>query len=105
MPDLTIVSVQICAKIDGPKSFNINGYVQSGLFSERHYPQCTCKAYQFAKRTEFFGNRRYPLPCKHIKEIYETTCSWHGQYSPEHQDVEDVCPRCGGLAVWAQVGV
>lgn len=105
MPDLTIEIWDMCASVDGPAATCIGGYEQTGLFDERTYPECTCKAYQFGKRTEQFGGRLFPKRCKHIKQAEEEACGWHALYSDEHQTQEGVCPRCGGETIKVRVAV
>lgn len=85
---------QICAQMNGPKTFKVEGskgdiYMVTGLFSERHQPECTCPAFMY------HGGR-----CKHIKKLEAEACTWHQQwnnYPPQKE--EGVCPNCGGPSV------
>ena len=94
------VVYQCCRSIDGPIANNIGGHIQSGLFSERMQPTCTCKAFKYSKRDPLYGK----LPCKHIIQAQKEACGWHQAYSDEAQEQDGVCPRCGGPTVgvrWA----
>jgi len=102
MLDFTIQIYWQCAESN---SANIGGYNQINLFGERNYPQCTCKSYEFGKRTINFGGRLYPPYCKHIIEAEKAMCGWHSLYSSEPMLEEGVCPKCGGKAEPVQVGV
>ncbi len=94
------ISMEMCKSIDGPLTFDIRGYVQDGLFSERHVPHCTCPAFKFAK-VEHENERT----CKHLKQIEEDMCGWHQQYSDETLFVPGECPRCHGPTVVVLVAV
>jgi hypothetical protein len=83
----------------------VGNYVVSGLFSERHYPVCTCPAYKWGKRTVNFGGRMMPPICKHIEQAQKSVCTWHQQYSDEVQTEKGICPRCGGKTRVVRVGV
>lgn len=100
MGDMTIEYMQMCGSIDGPKSFNIRGYEQHGLFSERSTPACSCPAYKFCKVAD--GQARV---CKHLRQIESEACHWHQQYSMELQEEPGRCPRCGGETVTVRVAV
>lgn len=104
MPDFTFVMMEMCKSINGPKSMSINGYEQHGLFSERHYPTCSCPAYKFGKRVVDFGGWMFPNPCKHIRKAESRVCGWHEQYG-EAQEKSGICPRCGGPTVTVKVAV
>ena len=104
MPDLDIVNTEMCTSTDGPLTANVGGYTQMGLFNERTWPQCTCKAYKFSKATINFGGRWVKPACKHIIQAQQDVCGWHKAYSPERQIEPGVCPKCGGSTVpvrWA----
>jgi len=95
---------QMCKSIDGPLVTHVGGYTQTEMFSERHYPRCTCSAYKFSKRIINFGGQMVPPECKHILRAQEKTCGWHQAYSPEIQDEMGICPKCGGPTItvrWA----
>lgn len=104
MGDLTIVMMEQCCSLSEDMA-EVGGYVQTGLGSERHYPQCSCLAYKYGKRVVNFGGRYFPELCKHIEQAQRERCGWHQQWSPESQEQEGVCPRCGGLTESVQVGV
>lgn len=98
------VIYECCASINGPLAASVGKYQQTGLFSERNYPRCTCPAYKFAKRTINFGGMMVPPECKHILQAQKEACGWHEAYSDESQEKEGICPRCGGVTVsvrWA----
>lgn len=91
MPDLTIVTMQMCAKLE-PHVTLIGGYRQE--FGYTPEPTCTCPAYTFGKTR----------PCKHIKQAKKEGCSWHEQFDGPPK-VDGVCPECGGPTVYVNVGV
>jgi hypothetical protein len=94
MPDLTIESHWHCAS--QMHTHQVGPYTVSGMFDERTWPTCTCKAYQFATngRTNF-GGRMVPNPCKHIQQVEAETCQYHSMvHGMPEQD--GVCPLCGG---------
>ena len=97
MPDLTTVAMSMCKSIDGPKSYDVRGYEQHGLFSEQSLPFCSCPAYKFSLD--------YPKSCKHLRQIAEDECGWHQQYCKEIQETDHVCPRCGGETISVLVAV
>lgn len=103
MPDFTIVTMEMCSDMDRA-SFDVGGYVQTGVFSERNYPHCTCPAYTYGKRTVSFGGRLYPQVCKHIKQVQTDMCTWHEQWGT-HQVAPGVCPECGKATVKVRVAV
>jgi len=90
---LDIVIMQRCSTFS--KTFHVGGYIQENVFNERMYPSCTCKAFQFGKRTERFGGRMYPKFCKHLNEILDNGCQWNEQWSSEKQTEVEICPKCG----------
>ncbi len=96
MPDFTVIHMQMCMSIDGPLTTHEGGYEQHNMFSERHWPSCTCKAYFYSKPTMDFGGRAVKPRCKHILRAMENVCGWHQQYSEEIQEKDGICPRCGG---------
>jgi len=105
MFSLSIVRMEMCSSIDGPMTVEVNEYVISGLFCERTYPRCTCKAYKFSKRTINFGGQKVPPICKHIRQVQRETCGWHQQYSSETLKKSGTCPRCGASTIFVSVGV
>lgn len=105
MFDYTVITMEMCSSIDGPKVTTIGKYTIFGLFSERHYPRCTCPAYKFSKRTVNFGGIMYPPECKHILQAENAVCGWHQQYSSEPQEQEGICPRCGKKTVLVNAAV
>jgi len=104
MYDLTIEYHQQCGSMDNKVS-NVGGYVQTGLFDERSWPECSCPAYKYGKRTVNFGGRKYPKHCKHIRQAQKNACTWHSLYSDEEQKKEGTCPRCGKETVVVRVAV
>ena len=103
MGDLTVVAMQQCQSLSQDTAA-VGGYVQTGLGSERRYPQCNCPAYKYGKRIIDFGGRFYPKPCKHITQAQKERCGWHEQWG-QSQVEEDVCPECGGPTETVMVGV
>jgi hypothetical protein len=106
MPDFMIEhSWQCSAGFDA----NVGGYYQSGLFGrENMYPTCTCPAYRFGKRTEFFNHEYHPQPCKHIKQAQSELCGWMGFVDGDEDKVDPDdprCPRCGAPAERVQIAV
>lgn len=103
MPDFTIEIHQQCSSYN-QKQMDIGGYVQTGLFNERAYPQCTYPAYKFGKRTVNFGGRKFPVECKHILQAQESICGWHSMFD-ESQEKDGVFPRCGEPTELVRVAV
>ena len=105
MPDFTFVTMQMCKSIDGPLTTYIGGYIQTGMFSERHVPECTCDQYALSVR----NGTGYMPSCEHIKLAEVMVCGWHQQWSDEVQTGEQreqhICPRCGGPTVVVRVAV
>jgi len=98
MGDMTMVMRAMCKSIAGPRSFDVRGYEQHGLFSEAHTPTCSCPAFTYSKTD--------PPVCKHIKKIEkDLVCGWHENVGPEVMETPAICPRCGNEAVMAQVAV
>lgn len=93
MPDFTIENHVQCAGMSAV--FHEGGYEQTGLFYENRWPTCTCKAYQFGKRTINFGGQMVPQFCKHIMRVHQTACQYHSMIDGP-PEVEGVCPSCGG---------
>ena len=102
------VLMQQCNKLSIP-SIQIEKYIVTGLGSERHYPECTCPAFKFSKRTEIFGGRMMPKFCKHIDKALEELVCWHEQWGEEVQTDEQeklmICPKCGGETELVNVAV
>lgn len=93
MPDFTIEDHVQCAGMRA--TFHEGGYEQTSVFEERMWPTCTCKAYQFARRTINFGGQMVPQFCKHILAVHQTACQYHSIIDGPPA-VEGVCPNCGG---------
>ena len=95
MPDLTIEYYQQCV----PTYFTeINGYE---VCSEYGREWCTCPDYKYRKKKQ-------GKVCKHIKQVQEKECGWHGSYferQTEEQEKNYICPRCGGPTEVVRVGV
>jgi len=108
MPDLTIEMMQQCRSLE-ERVTTVGGYVQTGMFSERAWPECTCPAYKFAKRTINFSGRMVAPACKHIKQGQKENCNWHQLVGDppqtEKQKKNMECPKCKGETVWVRVGV
>lgn len=96
MPDLMPVQHVQCAQMDETQHFG--GYVQTGLFNERHWPECTCPKYTYTKPTLNFGGRMVKPPCKHILAAQSAVCQYHSMEDGSPL-FEGVCPRCGGPVV------
>jgi hypothetical protein len=113
MPDMTVEIMQMCKSIQGPRDMEIpsrsdpdTSYTVRNMFSERHYPECDCPAYKFAKRTVPFGPLMFPRPCRHILQAERSVCSWHQLYGERQSDEQQrarICPRCGGPTVFVRV--
>jgi hypothetical protein len=104
MPDLTIEIMQQCASTDGPTVTHEGGYTQTGMFSERNWPECDCPAYKFSKRKINFGGRMVPERCKHIIAAEEKACSYHQQLDGPPK-IDGICPKCGDTTVLVKVAV
>jgi hypothetical protein len=105
MPDFSIITREMCASINGPMDTHVGGYRQENMFSERHWPTCTCPAYKFSKASINFGGRWVRPECKHIEQAQREACGWHQLYSEERLEEPGVCPRCGGPTVVVRVAV
>lgn len=107
MFDFTIAVYKMCSSINGPLVTNVGGHNQFCMFSERHYPSCTCEAYRYGKRTINFGGTMYPKRCKHIIEADKNACGWHELYSgmvqTEEEEERCICPECGEAIVLVKV--
>jgi hypothetical protein len=96
---LTIVPMEMCESINGPKNACVGGYRQHSLFHERLWPRCSCPAYKFRRNgSTNFGGENVAVKCKHIEEAEEVVCGWHELYG-ESQEEPGRCPRCGGPTV------
>lgn len=104
MTDFTIEIHWQCSSLENHTA-NVGGYQQWGLYDERQYPQCSCPAYKFGKRTIVFGGHYYPSTCKHIEQAEKSACGWQSLISPEEMTERGVCPRCGSKAVPVKVAV
>ena len=91
MPDLTLETTQVCQQLEPYKHYwHIRDYDQ--YLDHTYMLNCTCKGFQ-VRRT-----------CKHVRELEETRCTWHGMYD-EAQTTDKVCPRCGGPTMYVRVAV
>lgn len=97
MGDMTEVTMQMCASQNGPRSFNVRGYEQHGLFHERSQPTCSCPAFKYS--------RAIPQSCKHIRQIQADACDWHEKFSDLAQVSPGLCPQCKGPTVTVRVAV
>jgi hypothetical protein len=104
------ISSQMCKSIDGPLTTEVGGYTQENMFSERHWPTCTCPAYKYTKATINFGGRMVKPECKHIEQARVDVCGWHREWANVHdlaqteeQRKQFICPRCGGPTVAIKV--
>lgn len=102
MPDFTFEDHVQCAGMSAV--FHEGGYEQAGVFQERRWPTCTCKAYRFGKRTIHFGGQMVPRACKHIVAVQLTACQYHSMTDGQ-PEVEGVCPNCGGPLEHVRVAV
>jgi hypothetical protein len=98
MPDLTQELVQQCSQTalsdnvlssKGTETYDVN---VSG-----DYENCTCPGFTYRGR------------CKHVTALKERLCGWSSQHGEEvqtpQQEMEMVCPKCGGETCWVKVGV
>jgi transcription initiation factor IIE alpha subunit len=91
MPDLTLITVPICSQLEPYKvNWSVGGYIQN--LNRQYELECSCKGFQFRHS------------CKHVKELEETRCTWHGAYD-EEQTEEGTCPRCGSEVTYVRMGV
>lgn len=93
MPDLTIEVYQMCSDLYEHKHWTVGGYQQYFLMGELH---CTCKGFHFRGT------------CKHVKEVEQKRCTWHGAYDEpqtEEQEKNKICPVCGGPTEYVRVAV
>jgi hypothetical protein len=99
VPDLDIRHVQVCAteslseKVTGSKGDVYEVFV----CHEEHRNSCTCPGFTYRRR------------CKHVAELSEKLCGWGELGGPEaqspQQEMEGICPRCGGETTVIRVGV
>jgi uncharacterized Zn finger protein len=100
MPDLDIKYVQVCSEtLKTAKVLSSKGdkhYEVTASLDEQS-DRCTCPG---------FGYRR---KCRHVDELRSTICGWDEQHSDEvqtpQQEMEGVCPKCGGETTVIKVAV
>lgn len=93
MPDLDIIYVQVCGtnalkeEVQGSKGETYEVFAHQ----DESYDNCTCMGFQFRRN------------CKHVRALREKLCGWHEQASEERQtpqqEMEGICPKCGGETV------
>lgn len=99
MPDLTVEYVQVCAsdsvseQVVGSKGDRYDVLVSHNS----ELDQCTCPGFTFRRN------------CKHVTELRKKLCGWSAQCSEKtqtpQQEMEAICPECGGDTRTIRVGV
>jgi hypothetical protein len=99
VPDLEIRYVQACATESlSERVVGSKGDVYDVLvYHDESLDSCTCPGFTYRRR------------CKHVTEMREKLCGWSELGGPEaqspQQEMEAVCPRCGGETTVVRVGV
>jgi hypothetical protein len=100
MPDLTIVYLQACATLDKSdkfKSSSGHGTYETHVHVNEDQDSCTCPGFQYRRK------------CKHVTELRSRLCGWNEQFSEEvqtpQQEMEGICPKCGGETFVFKAGV
>ena len=91
MPDLTIEYTEVCEQLEPYRHhWHVGKYEQ--VVEHDYELSCTCLGF------------KYRNDCKHVKEVAQNRCTWHGHYD-EKQKTPGICPRCGGKTVAVGVAV
>ena len=91
MPDLTIEYTEVCEQLEPYQHhWHVGKYEQ--VVEHDYELSCTCLGF------------KYRNDCKHVKEVEQNRCTWHGHYD-EEQKTPGICPRCGGKTVAVGVAV
>lgn len=100
MPDLTLVYLQACASqilTDKFQSSSGNGTYDTIVSLDELADNCDCPGYKYRGK------------CKHVTELRGRLCGWSAQYSDEvqtpQQEMDCVCPKCGGETYVFKAGV
>lgn len=100
MPDLTTIYVQECDTdciTEQMLSSKGTGEYTVTACHDETMSSCTCPGYGYRGK------------CRHITELREKLCSWNEQVGPEaqtpQQEMEAVCPKCGGPTRTIRMGV
>jgi hypothetical protein len=91
MPDLDVIYIQVCANEviteEVPSSRGTGVYMVTASLDES-LEQCNCDGF------------RYRRKCRHVEALRSKLCGWNQQIDEEQQtpqqEMEGVCPRCGG---------
>jgi hypothetical protein len=100
MPDLTLVYLQACATTSLSETFESSsgkGTYETYVHVSDDMDQCSCPGWQYRGK------------CRHVTELRQKLCGWNEQYSDEvqtpQQEMEAVCPKCGGETYTFKAGV
>jgi hypothetical protein len=101
VPDLTIEYKQVCRQTElaenvlsskGDKTYSVLATLEGG-----YHDSCTCPGFGFRGK------------CRHIEEVRSRICGWHELHSDEiqtpQQEMEGICPKCGGETLVKKVAV
>ena len=91
MPDLDVIYIQVCAAYslaDKVKSSRSDTEYDVLVSLDGSMDRCSCPGFQFRRK------------CKHVDELRTKLCGWNEQIDDiqqtPQQEVEAICPKCGG---------
>lgn len=100
MPDLDIQYVNVCAtnslKEAVPSSKGTDVY-EVFVHHDESMDNCTCPGFMYRGK------------CKHVTALREKLCGWsaftHEEQQTPQQEMEAICPKCGGDTTVIRMGV